>query len=169
MDLRKLKTLIELVQDSGIAELEITEGEERVRIVHGSQRPLLAAAAPLGAPIPAVAAVAAVAAPAPAAVAAPAAAAAPTIDPGAEALAKLDGHVVKSPMVGTFYRSASPGSKAFVEIGASVKKGDTICIIEAMKLMNEINAECDGEVVKVFVENAQAVQYGERLIAIRPS
>ena len=140
MDLRKLKTLIELVQDSGIAELEITEGEERVRIVHGSQRPLVAAAAPLGTPIPAVAAVAAVAAPAPAAVAASAAAAAPTIDPGAEALAKLDGHVVKSPMVGTFYRSASPGSKAFVEIGASVKKGDTICIIEADRKSTRLNS-----------------------------
>jgi acetyl-CoA carboxylase biotin carboxyl carrier protein len=166
MDLRKLKTLIELVQDSGIAELEITEGEERVRIVHGSQRPLVAAAAPLGAPIPAVAAVAAVAAPAPAAVAAPAAAAAPTIDPGAEALAKLDGHVVKSPMVGTFYRSASPGSKAFVEIGASVKKGDTICIIEAMKLMNEIEADQDGVVKAILIENGQPVEYGEPLIVL---
>ena len=166
MDLRKLKTLIELVQDSGIAELEITEGEERVRIVHGSQRPLVAAAAPLGTPIPAVAAVAAVAAPAPAAVAAPAAAAAPTIDPGAEALAKLDGHVVKSPMVGTFYRSASPGSKAFVEIGASVKKGDTICIIEAMKLMNEIEADQDGVVKAILIENGQPVEYGEPLIVL---
>ena len=166
MDLRKLKTLIELVQDSGIAELEITEGEERVRIVHGSQRPLVAAAAPLGAPIPAVAAVAAVAAQAPAAVAAPAAAAAPTIDPGAEALAKLDGHVVKSPMVGTFYRSASPGSKAFVEIGASVKKGDTICIIEAMKLMNEIEADQDGVVKAILIENGQPVEYGEPLIVL---
>ena len=166
MDLRKLKTLIELVQDSGIAELEITEGEERVRIVHGSQRPLVAAAAPLGTPIPAVAAVAAVAAPAPAAVAASAAAAAPTIDPGAEALAKLDGHVVKSPMVGTFYRSASPGSKAFVEIGASVKKGDTICIIEAMKLMNEIEADQDGVVKAILIENGQPVEYGEPLIVL---
>ncbi len=166
MDLRKLKTLIELVQDSGIAELEITEGEERVRIVHGSQRPLVAAAAPLGTPIPAVAAVAAVAAPAPAAVAAPAAAAAPAIDPGAEALAKLDGHVVKSPMVGTFYRSASPGSKAFVEIGASVKKGDTICIIEAMKLMNEIEADQDGVVKAILIENGQPVEYGEPLIVL---
>jgi len=163
MDLRKLKTLIELVQDSGIAELEITEGEERVRIVHGSQRPLVAAAAPLSAP---VAAMTAVAAPAPAAVAAPAAAAAPAIDPGAEALAKLDGHVVKSPMVGTFYRSASPGSKAFVEIGASVKKGDTICIIEAMKLMNEIEADQDGVVKAILIENGQPVEYGEPLIVL---
>jgi acetyl-CoA carboxylase biotin carboxyl carrier protein len=163
MDLRKLKTLIELVQDSGIAELEITEGEERVRIVHGSQRPLVAAAAPLSAP---VAAMTAVAAPAPAAVAAPAAAAAPAIDPGAEALAKLDGHVVKSPMVGTFYRSASPGSKAFVEIGSSVKKGDTICIIEAMKLMNEIEADQDGVVKAILIENGQPVEYGEPLIVL---
>jgi acetyl-CoA carboxylase biotin carboxyl carrier protein len=163
MDLRKLKTLIELVQDSGIAELEITEGEERVRIVHGSQRPLVAAAAPLSAPI---AAMTAVAAPAPAAVAAPAAAAAPAIDPGAEALAKLDGHVVKSPMVGTFYRSASPGSKAFVEIGSSVKKGDTICIIEAMKLMNEIEADQDGVVKAILIENGQPVEYGEPLIVL---
>ena len=163
MDLRKLKTLIELVQDSGIAELEITEGEERVRIVHGSQRPLVAAAAPLSAP---VAAMPAVAAPAPAAVAAPAAAAAPAIDPGAEALAKLDGHVVKSPMVGTFYRSASPGSKAFVEIGSSVKKGDTICIIEAMKLMNEIEADRAGVVKAILAENGQAVEYGQPLVII---
>ena len=163
MDLRKLKTLIELVQDSGIAELEITEGEERVRIVHGSQRPLVAAAAPLSAP---VAAMTAVAAPAPAAVAAPAAAAAPAIDPGAEALAKLDGHVVKSPMVGTFYRSASPGSKAFVEIGSSVKKGDTICIIEAMKLMNEIESDKAGTVKAVLVENGQPVEYGQPLFVI---
>jgi acetyl-CoA carboxylase biotin carboxyl carrier protein len=159
MDLRKLKTLIELVQDSGIAELEITEGEERVRIVHGSQRPLVAAAAPVSAP---VAAVAAVAVPAPVAVAAPVAA----IDPGAEALAKLDGHVVKSPMVGTFYRSASPGSKAFVEIGSSVKKGDTICIIEAMKLMNEIEADQDGVVKAILIENGQPVEYGEPLIVL---
>jgi acetyl-CoA carboxylase biotin carboxyl carrier protein len=108
----------------------------------------------------------AVAAPAPAAVAAPAAAAAPAIDPGAEALAKLDGHVVKSPMVGTFYRSASPGSKAFVEIGSSVKKGDTICIIEAMKLMNEIEADQDGVVKAILIENGQPVEYGEPLIVL---
>ncbi len=156
MDLRKLKTLIELVQDSGIAELEITEGEERVRIVHGSQRPLVAAAAPVSAPV------AAVVAPAPVAVAAPVAA----IDPGAEALAILDGHVVKSPMVGTFYRSASPGSKAFVDIGSSVKKGDTICIIEAMKLMNEIEADQDGVVKAILIENGQPVEYGEPLIVL---
>jgi len=156
MDLRKLKTLIELVQDSGIAELEITEGEERVRIVHGSQRPLLAAAAPVSAPV------AAVVAPAPVPATAPVAA----IDPGAEALAKLDGHVVKSPMVGTFYRSASPGSKAFVEIGSSVKKGDTICIIEAMKLMNEIEADQDGVVKAILIENGQPVEYGEPLIVL---
>ena len=156
MDLRKLKTLIELVQDSGIAELEITEGEERVRIVHGSQRPLVAAAAPVSAPV------AAVVAPAPVAAAAPVAA----IDPGAEALAKLDGHVVKSPMVGTFYRAASPGAKPFVDVGDAVKAGQAVCIIEAMKIMNEIESDLEGRIAKLLCENGQAVEFGQPLFVL---
>jgi len=150
MDLRKLKKLIDLVQESGIAELEITEGEEKVKIVKGgvvsvSAPPVMAmpAAAPAGAPAPA---------------AAPA---------GDSRDAGQEGHVVKAPMVGTFYRSPSPDAKVFVEVGQAVKEGDTICIIEAMKLMNEIDSEYDGEIVKVYVENGHPVQYGERLFAIK--
>lgn len=149
MDLRKLKKLIDLVQESGIAELEITEGEEKVKIVKGGTVSLMTTAAPAAAPAPAAALEAK-----------------PAATPPAEP-AGQEGHVVKAPMVGTFYRSPSPDAKPFVEVGQSVKEGDTICIIEAMKLMNEINAECDGEIVKVYVENGQAVQYGERLFAIR--
>ena len=150
MDLRKLKKLIDLVQESGIAELEITEGEEKVKIVKGGAVVNMM-------PVPA------------AAVAAPAEArAAPSAAPAAEADAGQEGHVVKAPMVGTFYRSPSPDAKAFVEVGQMVKEGDTICIIEAMKLMNEINSDVDGEVVKVYVDNAQPVQYGERLFALKP-
>jgi len=151
MDLRKLKKLIDLVQESGIAELEISEGEETVRItrtVAGGGNfysmpvggmPMMAAAAP---------AVAAVTAPA------------------AEEPAAPDGHMVKSPMVGTFYRSPSPGAKSFVEVGQQVATGDTLCIIEAMKLMNEIEAEVGGTIKAVLVENGQPVEYGEPLFII---
>lgn len=154
MDLRKLKKLIDLVEESGIAELEVTEGEEKVRIVK-TGRPVADTSVVI-----------------PAAVAVPAASAAiptPVAAPAVTAPAAPEGHVLKSPMVGMFYRAASPEAKPFVEIGDTVRKGQPICIIEAMKLMNEINAEIEGEVVKVHVENGQAVQYGERLFAVRPS
>lgn len=158
MDLRKLKTLIDLVSDSNVSELEITEAEGKVRIVKGGgamvqgyamPAPMVApAAAP--APMPAAPAAAAVAAPA----AAPAAPAAPS------------GHAVKSPMVGTFYRSASPGAKAFVEVGQAVKQGDTVCIIEAMKILNEIEADKAGTITQILCENGQAVEYGQPLFII---
>jgi len=150
MDLRKLKKLIDLVQESGIAELEITEGEEKVKIVKGGHVSVsavaLAPVAPIGARAPAPAA----AAPAPA----------------AEAPAGQEGHVVKAPMVGTFYRSPSPDAKAFVEVGQTVKEGDTICIIEAMKLMNEIEADASGSVKAILVENGQPVEYGQPLFIL---
>ena len=152
MDLRKLKKLIDLVQESGIAELEITEGEEKVRIARGgasSVTPLLAGAPP--AAVPAGTVVPPAAAPA-------AAAAAP--EPAAE------GHVVKSPMVGTFYRSPSPDAKPFVEVGATVKAGETICVLEAMKLMNEIEADASGTIKAILVENGQPVEYGQALFII---
>jgi acetyl-CoA carboxylase biotin carboxyl carrier protein len=153
MDLRKLKTLIDLVAESDIAELEVTEGESKVRIVKSSaiqqnqvmmvpqqgvqqySAPAVAGAAP------------AAAAPAPAA-------------------AEPTGHVVKSPMVGTFYRSSAPGAPAFVEVGASVKEGDTLCIIEAMKLLNEIDADASGTITKILVENGQPVEFGQPLFVI---
>ena len=148
MDLRKLKKLIDLVEESGIAVLEVTEGEEKVRIVKSgriaSDTAVMLAAAPPAAPV---------AAPAPVA-AAPAAPAQP------------DGQELKSPMVGTFYRAASPDSKPFVEVGDTVKKGQAVCIIEAMKLMNEIEADHDGVVKAVLVENGQPVEYGEPLLII---
>jgi len=145
MDLRKLKTLIELVEGSGIAELEISEGEERVRITR-----TVAAAHQIYAPAPQP-----VAAPQPAAPAAePAKPAAP------------EGHVVKSPMVGTFYRSASPGSKPFVDVGQNVNSGDTLCIIEAMKLLNEIDADQAGIIKAILVENGQPVEFGQPLFVI---
>jgi len=148
MDLRKLKKLIDLVQESGIAELEITEGEEKVKIVKGGA--VAMAAAPVAAP--AVPMLAAPAASAPAA-------------PAAETAAQ-DGHVVKAPMVGTFYRSPSPDAKVFVEVGQAVKEGDTICIIEAMKLMNEIEADASGSVKAILVENGQPVEYGQPLFIL---
>ena len=147
MDLRKLKTLIDLVAESGIAELEVTEGEDKVRIVKSHAPGPAAAAAP-------VAHLTAPAAPA----AAPAAAASAPEEPA--------GHVVKSPMVGTFYRSPSPGAPAFIEPGATVKPGDTLCIIEAMKLLNEIEAEVGGTVTRILVENGQPVEYGQPLFII---
>ena len=150
MDLRKLKKLIDLVEESGISELELTEGEEKVRISR--------AMAPGAAPVTQY-----VAAPAPAPVAATApAAVAPAAAP-AEAQA---GQVVKSPMVGTFYRASSPDAKAFVDVGSSINTGDTLCIIEAMKLLNEIESEFSGTIKKIFVENGQPVEYGEPLFLI---
>lgn len=144
MDLRKLKKLIDLVQESGIAELEITEGEEKVKIVKGGRVVGETAVAPGAAP----------------AAAAPAAAAAPEPAP------PVEGHVLKSPMVGTFYRAPSPGAKPFVEVGDSVKAGQTVCIIEAMKLLNEIEADKDGVVKAILAENGQPVEYGEPLFVI---
>jgi acetyl-CoA carboxylase biotin carboxyl carrier protein len=150
MDLRKLKKLIDLVQESGIAELEITEGEEKVRIVKGG-------AVTFSPPAPA-------ATPAAAATAAPPPAAAPPGAAGPEA--GQEGHVVKAPMVGTFYRSPSPDAKPFVEVGHSIKEGQTICIIEAMKLMNEIEADASGVVKAILVENGQPVEYGQPLFIL---
>ena len=145
MDLRKLKKLIDLVQESGISELEVTEGEEKVKIVKSS-----GAAVTYSAPAPA-----------------PAAAPAPVLaTPAASTPFAVEGHVVKSPMVGTFYRSPSPGAKQFVEVGDTVKSGDTICIIEAMKLLNEIECDKDGVIKAILVENGQPVEYGEPLVVI---
>ena len=162
MDLRKLKKLIDLVQESGIAELEITEGEEKVKIVKGGEATVtpLAPAASVAAPA-ATATAAAGAGPASAA-GAPASAAAPAA-PEAPA---PSGHVLKAPMVGTFYRSPSPDAKVFVEVGQNVKAGETVCIIEAMKLMNEIEADATGMVKAILVENGQPVEYGQPLLII---
>jgi acetyl-CoA carboxylase biotin carboxyl carrier protein len=158
MDLRKLKTLIDLVAESGIAEIEVTEGEDKVRIVKYAPQP---AAAPAAMPMPMIAAPL-VAAATPGAGNNAAAPAAPAAAP-----AELPkGSIVKSPMVGTFYRSPSPGASPFIEVGQAVKPGDTLCIIEAMKLLNEIEAEVAGEVKEVLVENGQAVEYGQPLFVI---
>ena len=151
MDLRKLKKLIDLVQESGIAELEITEGEEKVRISRAGNAVQTAVmtmpqATTMMAAAPAAAAAAVAAAP--------------------ETPAEPEGHVVKSPMVGTFYRSSAPGAKPFVEIGQSVNAGETLCIIEAMKLLNEIEADQGGVVKSVLVENGQPVEYGQPLFLI---
>ncbi len=148
MDLRKLKTLIDLVQNSGISELEISEGEEKIRI---SKQ--MTAAAPttvmLGAPQ-----------------AAAAQAAAPVAAPVAPVAAEPEGHVVPAPMVGTFYRSGSPGAPSFVEVGSAVKVGDTLCILEAMKLMNEIESDVAGTVKAILVENGQPVEFGQPMFVI---
>jgi len=149
MDLRKLKTLIDLVSESNVSELEITEAEGKVRIVKSSGAPVVMQQAP----------VAMVAAPAPAP-----AGGAPVVE--ASAPAAPAGHAVKSPMVGTFYRSASPGAKPFVELGSVVKEGETICIIEAMKILNEIEADKSGTITKILSENGQAVEYGQPLFII---
>jgi acetyl-CoA carboxylase biotin carboxyl carrier protein len=154
MDLRKLKKLIDLVQESGIAELEITEGEEKVKIVKGGAATMAAAPQLIAA-----------AAMAPAPVAAPAATASAAV-PAAATESGQEGHVVKAPMVGTFYRSPSPDAKVFVEVGQAVKEGDTICIIEAMKLMNEIEADASGVVKAILVENGQPVEYGQPLFIL---
>ncbi len=148
MDLRKLKTLIDLVQNSGISELEISEGEEKIRIAkHLTAAPATTVVSmPMAAPSAQTAA-----APAPT----PAAAPAPS-----------EGHVMKAPMVGTFYRSSGPDAAPFVEVGQAVKAGETICIIEAMKLMNEIEADISGVITAIQVENGQAVEYGQPMFVI---
>jgi acetyl-CoA carboxylase biotin carboxyl carrier protein len=147
MDLRKLKTLIELVESSGIAELEISEGEERVRITRTAAS-VQQTYPPVSQPIIAAAPQAAI----------------PAAEPAKPAVA--EGHVVKSPMVGTFYRSASPGSKAFVDVGQTVNSGETLCIIEAMKLLNEIDADQSGVIKAILVENGQPVEFGQPLFVI---
>jgi acetyl-CoA carboxylase biotin carboxyl carrier protein len=152
MDLRKLKKLIDLVQESGISELEITEGEEKVKIVKGGGISVVPAAAP--------------ATPPPTEPVRPAQAPAAGAAPAAEPPAGQEGHVVKAPMVGTFYRAASPDAKAFVEVGQTVKEGQTICIIEAMKLMNEIETDAGGVVKAILVENGQPVEYGQPLFIL---
>lgn len=151
MDLRKLKKLIDLVQESGIAELEITEGEEKVRInrVGAPGHPGMMGMAQPSAPAAAVSTAAVTAVPA-----------------VAEVPAEPEGHTVKSPMVGTFYRSSAPGSKPFVEVGQNINAGETLCIIEAMKLLNEIEADQSGVVKKILVENGQPVEYGQPLFII---
>ncbi|GAA5236097.1 acetyl-CoA carboxylase biotin carboxyl carrier protein [Verticiella sediminum] len=150
MDLRKLKTLIDLVAESGIAELEITEGEGKVRIVKNTQPTVTPmqwahAPTPVEAQVPTAPAQAAAPAPAPAAV---------------------SGHVVKAPMVGTFYRAPNPGAAPFIDVGQAVKEGDTLCIIEAMKLLNEIEADQAGVIKEILVENGQPVEYGQPLFVI---
>jgi acetyl-CoA carboxylase biotin carboxyl carrier protein len=151
MDLRKLKTLIDLVSESNVSELEITEAEGTVRIVKAVNNPVAVVSA--AAPVAMVAAAAPVAA-------------APVPPPAPAAPAEVVGHVVKSPMVGTFYRASSPGAKSFVEVGSVVNEGDTICIIEAMKILNEIEADKSGTITKILAENGQAVEYGHALFVI---
>ncbi len=148
MDIRKVKKLIELLEESDVAEIEIHEGEESVRISRNSSAVPVAVAAPP------------VAAPAPAPAAAPAAAAEPT------AAAEPEGHLIRAPMVGTFYRAPSPTSKPFVDEGSSVSAGDTLCIIEAMKILNQIESDTSGKVVKILVENGQPVEYDQPLFVI---
>ena len=152
MDIRKVKKLIELLEESGIAELEINEGEESVRISRYSTAP---AQAPVN-----------YAAPPATAAAAPAPAAAPAEVSSEDEDSLPSGHIVKSPMVGTFYSASSPGSKPFVNIGDSVAEGDTVCIVEAMKILNQIEADASGIVKAVLVENAQPVEYGQPLLII---
>jgi acetyl-CoA carboxylase biotin carboxyl carrier protein len=159
MDLRKVKTLIDLVQQSDITELEITEGEERVRITRG---PVVGSVHPVAAPMVYPAAMMnttqeMLAQPAASAAPAPAAAAEPVVP---------QGHLLKSPMVGTFYRASSPGAQPFVEVGQAVKAEDHVCIIEAMKLLNEIEAGAAGVIKEILVENGQPVEYGQPLMVI---
>jgi acetyl-CoA carboxylase biotin carboxyl carrier protein len=149
MDLRKLKTLIDLVAESGIAEIEVTEGEDKVRIVKHASAPMAPTSYVAYAP-----------APMPVGGVAPVPAATP---PVAEA---ATGNIVKSPMVGTFYRSSGPDAKPFVDVGQAVKAGDTLCIIEAMKLLNEIESEFSGSIREILVQNGQAVEYGQALFVI---
>ena len=151
MDLRKLKTLIDLVSEANVSELEITEAEGKVRIVKSAP--------------------AAMAAPVTYTMAPPAAAPAPVVEVAAATVAAAapaepTGHIVKSPMVGTFYRASSPGAKAFVEVGSVVKEGETICIVEAMKILNEIEADKSGTVTQILAQNGQAVEYGQPLFVI---
>ena len=155
MDLRKLKTLIDLVSESNISELEITEAEGKVRIVKAGH--------PLASAMPVVTGAAAPVALAPTAVAAPMTAAAAPAPAAAEV---PESKVIKSPMVGTFYRSASPGAKAFVDVGSTVKAGEPVCIIEAMKIMNEIEADLGGTIARILCENGQAVEFGQPLFVL---
>jgi len=148
MDLRKLKTLIDLVSESNISELEITEAEGKVRIVKAGAPAVMAAPVVSQAPV---------------AVAAAPVAATPVV---AEAPAEPAGKVIKSPMVGTFYRAASPGAKPFMEVGDAVKVGQPACIIEAMKIMNEIESDCDGRILRILCENGQAVEFGQPLFVV---
>jgi acetyl-CoA carboxylase biotin carboxyl carrier protein len=149
MDLRKLKTLIELVESSGIGELEVQEGEERVRITRAVPAPVHAQGIMAAAPSVAVPA------------------APPAVEPAAPAApSPPEGHLVKSPMVGTFYRAASPGAKPFVEVGDTVEVGDPLCIIEAMKLMNEIESDKAGVVKRILAENGQPVEFGQPLVVL---
>jgi acetyl-CoA carboxylase biotin carboxyl carrier protein len=150
MDLRKLKTLIDLVSESNVSELEITEAEGKVRIVKGSPGGMQMMPASGMVHAPQVAA----------------APASPAVAAASEAPPAPTGHTVKSPMVGTFYRSSSPGAKPFVEVGSQVKEGDTVCIIEAMKILNEIEADKSGTITKLLCENGQAVEYGQPLFII---
>ena len=159
MDLDEIKQILDLMREHDLAEFELERDSGKVRLRKHSSSPQFVAAAPA---VPHVTYAPAPAGPAPA----PA--------PGGESVLTaasedVDLAIIKSPIVGTFYRSSEPGAKPFAEIGQQVRKGQVLCIIEAMKLMNEINAECDGEVVKCYVENGQAVQYGERLFAVKPS
>ncbi len=146
MDIRKIKKLIEMIEESGIAELEIKEGEEEIRISRYSAAPATVAYAP--------------------AAQTPAPQQMPSVTAGKPDEEVITGHIVKSPMVGTFYRSASPGAKAFVDIGHSVMVGDTLCIIEAMKILNQIEADKSGTITKILVENAEPVEYGQPLFII---
>ena len=143
MDIRKIKKLIEIIEESGIAEIEIKEGEEAIRISRYSAAPAPISYAPTMPPVIATAH-----------------ASTPLVEE------KISGHVVKSPMVGTFYRSASPGTKVFVEVGQSVLSGDTICIIEAMKILNQIEADKSGIITQILIENAEPVEYGQPLFII---
>lgn len=149
MDIRKVKKLIELLEESGIAEIEIHEGEESVRISRSSSAVQVAAAPVAAAPV-----------------AAPAAAPAPTATIEAPTEDKIEGHVVNSPMVGTFYRAPSPGATPFVDVGSTVNVGDTLCIVEAMKLLNQIEADKSGKVKAILVENGQPVEYNQPLFII---
>jgi acetyl-CoA carboxylase biotin carboxyl carrier protein len=151
MDLRKLKTLIDLVSESNVSELEITEADGKVRIVKAGATPVVMTAPVMQQAMAPVAGAPAVAAPA---------------APVAEVVPEPTGHVVKSPMVGTFYRASSPGAKAFSDVGDVVKAGQAVCIIEAMKIMNEIEADIDGTITKILVENGQPVEYGQPLFIL---
>lgn len=148
MDIRKIKKLIEILEESGIAELEIKEGEESIRLNRYSAPPTAVSYAPAPMPLQ------------------PSAPSILDVGNKQNVEEKISGHVVKSPMVGTFYRSASPGTKAFVEVGHSVKSGDTLCIIEAMKILNQIEADKSGTITKIMVENAEPVEYGQPLFVI---
>jgi acetyl-CoA carboxylase biotin carboxyl carrier protein len=156
MDLEQLKQILELVREHELAEFEVEHEGLRLKIRKDATGALVAVPGP-----------AAAAAPAPAAPAGPGPAPGPIPEPSEDTETDIELAVVKSPIVGTFYRSSEPGAEAFVDIGSTVKKGQVLCIIEAMKLMNEIDSEYDGEVVNIYVENGQPVQYGERLFAMR--